>query len=158
MKTKKVTKVLSIIGLCFILALLIAIGVLYVIYPTETKHYAKIAWDWLNYPLPVVGVSVLVITTLLWKIFINSSFGKKQINEFKRKAQETNDNFDNLLKQTNKEKAELIEIINQYRKELDSYKEYIARICEAIPNKQVKLIGAELNERKETVNNETETN
>jgi glucan phosphoethanolaminetransferase (alkaline phosphatase superfamily) len=153
MKNKKSNKTIIIVSLVLILLLAVALVVCLFVIPDQTRHYIKTAWDWLNYPLPIVGVSTLMVIILIWKIFVNTSFGKKQINEFKRNAQETKDNFDNLLTQTNKEKAELIEIINQYKKELDTYKEYLSKICEAIPNKQVKLIGAELNERKETIDN-----
>lgn len=131
----------------------VALGLCYFVFiPDQTKEWLSIAWQWLNEPLPVVGVSSLVIAFFIWKIFISSSFGKKKYNEVKNDIS----NLLDWLSKSEEEKEELkneIKALEQKNKILIAY---INQIKNAIPNKKVKQI-AEIKEdeeeRKETINN-----
>ena len=56
------------------------------------------AWNWLNAPLPVVGVSIDFIGLFVWRIFASTSFGKKNIKKL-------NDGFERVKE--NNEQANL---------------------------------------------------
>ena len=52
----KTKKILLIVGLS-LLALLVICGlVFWLLYPELVVQWANVAWDWLNAPLPIVGV------------------------------------------------------------------------------------------------------
>lgn len=153
---KKSTKVFIIVISIIGALLAAATGVLYYFYPDHVRFYINVAWEWVNKPLPVVGTSVLMIIILLWKIFASSSFGKKQLKQFKERTQIVETDFET-LKQTSQEtidayKAEL----EQMEKKLEEYRLLIKKVCETIPNKKVKAIGVNL-DGKEEINNKAET-
>ena len=59
---KKTKKVLSIIGIILLIVLAITYIVLYCIYPYSTKQITMDVVDYIcNKPLPVVGVSTLIV-------------------------------------------------------------------------------------------------
>ena len=145
-------KKLFIILVCIFGTLLTAYFILLGVFHDTMIKYTLLVWEKLNEPLPVVGMSTLMVLILVWKLFSSSSFGKKQINEFKRNAQETKDRFEELKANYEEKINEYEEVINKYEQLIKEYEEYFTKICEVIPNKKVKQIGVEFNERKETVN------
>lgn len=150
-------KILMIVGVVLIVLLLASFLICYHFWPEQTKTYVMTFWDWLNKPLPVVGVSTLFICFLVWRIFKATSFGKKQINLFKTQAEETQHKFDCLKSEYETEIKDLKMIIDGYRTELNQYREGGAEVCKTIPNKKVKELGVKYygEERKETIINET---
>ena len=151
---KKSTKVFIIVLTVLAVLIIAAIGVLYYLYPEQVKMYANMAWEWINKPLPVVGVSTLMIIVLLWKIFASSSFGKKQIKQFKDKTQAVEMQFID-LERTSKETIDAYKIeLEEMQKKLDEYKAFVKKVCDTIPNKKVKALGVTLN-GKEEIDNET---
>jgi energy-coupling factor transporter transmembrane protein EcfT len=159
--SNKTKKVLLTVGLCLFVLLTAALLVCLHFWPEQTKTYLKTAWDWLNQPLPVVGVSTLMILFFVWRIFASTSLGKKQINQFKRGTED-------VIREFNDYKAATETIITEYRKELTDYKTLLEQvdekyggiiksICESSRNVRIKKIGESINgeERKETTNNET---
>lgn len=159
--SNKTKKVLLTVSLCLFVLLTAALLVCLHFWPEPTKTYLKTAWDWLNQPLPVVGVSTLMILFFVWRIFASTSFGKKQINQFKRGTEDVIEEF-----KAFKTTAETI--ITGYQEQLDDYKTLLEQldekyggiiksICESSRNVRIKKIGESLDvqETKETVNNET---
>lgn len=152
--SNRAKKTLTIILLCVILAIAITVVVLRSIFPEQTVYYIKMIWDYLNKPLPVVGVSTLVIGFFLLKMFKNSSFGKKQINEFKRRAEQMEFEV-SLMKQKNSEaKKEFEDKLSQAYEEINYYKSLIKKICEVSPNAKIRAIGEKV-DGKETVDDQT---
>lgn len=146
--------------ICVIVVLLATLGTFYFIFPKETVEFLKSAWHWANDPLPVVGVSVLMVLTLFWRIFASSSFGRKQINEFKRLTNNTIGDFNSLKADYEHQLKEAEKLLKEYEEKLESLKQFVEQICEKSRNAQIKKLGETLygKETKETVNNETETN
>lgn len=153
---KKSSKVLIIILSVLAVLSVTAVGILYHFYPDGVTYYAKTAWDWLNQPLPVVGISVLFILVFMFKIFAESSLGKKKLNEFKRATDNIKQDFDELVQLFYELKSGCEEEINELKQENKELKQVIKEICEVIPNKKVKAIGEKYyGERKERIDNET---
>jgi len=116
------------------------------------------AWEWLNKPLPVVGVSTLFILIFLWKIFANSSFGKKKINELKELLRNTQTELEDKNKIANDRINNLLIENDDLKNKLEETTNIIKEICKTSPNKKIQAIGAKYyGERKETINNETTT-
>lgn len=156
----KKNKILTIVGLCLFALLTIAALICFHFWPNQTKTYIMTAWDWLNKPLPVVGVSTLFICILIWRVFASTSFGKKQINLFKKNAEETQHQFESLKAEYETKIRDFETIIENYQIELNKYREGGAEVCKTIPNKKVKELGVKYygEEREETVDNKATTN
>lgn len=121
-----------------LLALLcIALVVLYIIFPNETKANISYLWGLLNTPLPIIGVTTIAILVFVWQFFAHSQYGKKRITELQNKIEE--------LKQ---EKQDFVDGANAKIEELESHnaelKEYISNICELSTNIKIKNYGKEL--------------
>ena len=155
----KFKKTLLIIGAILFVLLVVAFVVCFHFYPEQTKTYVMTAWDWLNKPLPVVGVSTLFICILIWRIFVSTSYGKKQVNLFKTQAEETKHQFECLKAEYETKIRDFETIIDKYREELDKYREGGAEVCRNMPNKKIKELGVKYygEEREETVDNKATT-
>lgn len=153
----KFKKSLLIIGAILFVLLVVAFVVCFHFWPDQTKTYIMTAWDWLNKPLPVVGVSTLFICILIWRVFASTSFGKKQVNLFKKNAEETQRQFESLKAEYETKIRDFETVIENYQNELNKYREGGAEVCKTIPNKKVKELGVKYygEETKETIDNET---
>ncbi len=155
---KKSKKVLISIAVILVILLVAAYFVLLNLYPEQTKNWTMTAWEWLNKPLPVVGVSTLFILIFLWKIFANSSFGKKKINELKELLRNTQTELEDKNKIANDRINNLLIENDDLKNKLEETTNIIKEICKTSPNKKIQAIGAKYyGERKETINNETTT-
>ena len=157
-KNNKKVKI-ALITICLLL-LATVIG-LCIAFPTQAKQYANTAWDWLNKPLPVVGVSTIILGIFLIKLFAMTSLGKKQINEFKRAAANTAESVKVYIDYCNKVIQELrtkIEEMEEHDRERD---EFIAKVVALVPNKKIHELGDLYygeEEREKTIDNETKAN
>lgn len=149
---QKLKKTLKIISAIVIVLAVVAGIVLWLLYPVQTKQYLNTAWEWLNKPLPIVGVSTVVVLFFVWRLFAASSFGKKQINEFRR----TNED---VIKQFEVVKAHYVEIIQYYEKRAEELEAHmikqdavIKEMCDNTPNKKIKAIGEKYYGGKEETN------
>lgn len=155
---KKSKKVLISIAVILVALLVAAYAVLFILYPEQTKNWTMTAWDWLNEPLPVVGVSTLFVLFFLWKIFANSSFGKKKINGLKELLNATQTELEDKNKIANDRINSLIIENDELKNKLEEAINIIKEICKTSPNKKIQAIGDKYyGETKETVNNETTT-
>lgn len=148
----KAKKIFLIILISIVAVAAVALGLCYFfIIPEQTKQFLDAAWVWLNEPLPIVGVSSLVIAFFLWKIFVSSSFGKKRYNELKNKLSALLE----ILGQSEEERKKQNEELELLKAKNKVLLEYINKIKNAIPNKKVKEIAEikEDEERKEEINN-----
>ena len=146
---KKSKKVLIIIAIVLAVLLVVAYTVLYVLFPTQTPYYTNLVIDYIcNKPLPVIGISTLVLFVMVFKVvrFIVANKGKKY-----SELQGQIDTLRNDLKQAS-EDAERYKQIAYNLCEVSN--QNLKRVCDAIPNKKVKAIGEELygEETKEETN------
>ena len=114
------------------------------------------AWEFLNKPLPIVGVSTLIICLFILKFISSTSFGKKNIKRL-------NDGFNRISTACLESQAEIKKFEDKFNKalqekdeEIAHLKEIIKKICDNIPNKKIKKIGEEVY-GEETTNSDTET-
>ena len=144
-------KALKYILIGLFLTLGIALVVLYIIFPADTKNNITYVWNLLNTPLPIIGVTTFAILMFAWQFFKNSQYGKKKIAEYQQE-----------LAKIKQEKEDFVSGANEKIKELlennAELKGYISHICELSTNIKIKNYGKELLEHeKETVDSETET-
>ena len=137
----KFNKILKIILISLITLILGSYLVLYIIDKELAKQILDTVVDYANRPLPIVGVSSLVIAGLVWKIFQSTSYGKKTIAKMKTEYEEEKAR---LKEEYEQEKTKFTAIITMYEKEVDLMLESIIAISEATPNKKVKAVGEQL--------------
>lgn len=133
---RKTKKVLSIIGLCLLIACGIAYIILYAIFPVKTQ---TITWDIFDYicnkPLPVVGVTTIVLAIFIYKlvIYIVRHKGTK-ISDLKGEIAQLKKELDE-----SKEYAKKIE--EDSKIEINKTNDFIKKLCYSIPNKKIKELG-----------------
>lgn len=157
---KKSKKIIILVSIIAFAALVVAGLVCHSIWPAETKQYINTAWEWLNKPLPVVGVSTLMILFFLWRVFAGSSFGKKQILEFKREAEDYKTKYLTLKEYCEEKMFDYEAILKKYEDRIHEYDEFIKKVCEISRNAKIKELGEKFygGETKETVDHETKAN
>lgn len=153
------SKIAKIIIFALVVLLLATIGILAFIIPAQLKEFLSSAWVWLNEPLPIVGVSILVVCLFAWRVISTSSIGKRQLAIFKREKEEVEDQFNEWKKVFIEALEKKDEEIQNLNKKLDFYIDFTEKVVAAIPNSKVRKIGESFHakEREETANNETET-
>lgn len=118
--------------------ILFAIGIsLYIIFPTEFKDTLALIKDFVNQPLPIVGVSLVTILIFIWRCFVASKYGKKALNELRKENEQ-------LRKENNDFKNETNCCIVELKNQIADKDKTIARICELSTNQKIKAIGKEL--------------
>lgn len=139
MKTFK--NVIKIVLICLGVAVLGSYAVIYLVNPTLGKQIMDNIVLYANKPLPIVGVSALVLSVLVWKIFQASTFGKKAIAQMKAEYESEKKK---LKEENEKNKNECVAIIASYQKEADIIYEGLIEVCNSSVNKKVKLVGKKL--------------
>lgn len=156
----KTKKILLAIFIPLIACIVIAGFVLYVLYPLETKQIAYQVWDWLNAPLPLIGISALALIIIVWKVIASTSFGKKKYKELKKDYETLKVEYEKKTKMLETWNGHLENYYKGTQDNIDYLYGVIIEICKATPNKNVKQIGEKLygEEREETLNSETTEN
>lgn len=149
----KVKKIWLGIGIAVLSLLVIGGIVFWLLYPELTAQWANVAWDWLNAPLPVVGVSIFILGGFVIKFISMTSWGKTQVAKLKAKYEDFKSQvgIELDLKQTtiDEQKAELEEMRTKY----EYLKNQFIALCEIIKNKKVNELGEKV-KNEETINSD----
>ena len=138
---KKFIKVVKIILLSLLVLVLGGIVVLYIVKPELAKQILDTIVDYVNKPLPIVGVSVVVLSVLVWKIFSSTIYGKKKILDMQAEYEKEKAG---LKEQYESKKIEYAAVLGCYQKENDLVYQAVEKICGASANVKIKEIGANL--------------
>ena len=76
-------KALKIIVISLLVALAIFSIVAYILWKDQTTYIFECIIDFINKPLPIIGVSIAIIGLFVFKCFVATRYGKKAINEYK---------------------------------------------------------------------------
>lgn len=98
-------KALKIIVISLFVALAIFSVVAYILWKEQTTYIFECIIDFINRPLPIIGVSIAIIGLFVFKCFVATRYGKKAINEYK----EENRVLKEQLKETEKKCFDLCE-------------------------------------------------
>lgn len=130
----------------------VANTVLYLIFKQQYLDVLKQAYDLLNEPLPIVGITAASLLIFLWQVIKAAKFGEGRINKIERKYQEKSDADDAKIEKQNK-------VIKLQDAKIAKLENHLIKVCEVMPNKKVKAVGAEVKKEsfygEERINNET---
>ena len=149
---KKCKKVLLTIAIILVIALAITLTVFYIIDKNGTQAVLDNIWNGLNRPLPIIGLSTLVIAITIFKIVVGIRFGKNKIAQIEQTYQEK---VNELMKMNN----DLIDFKNGIVERVKKGEECIVETCKVIPNVKVNAIGQKFEKgldygtQEETTNN-----
>lgn len=78
--------------------LAIAYVVLYIVFKDKTLEITNLVIDFVNKPLPIIGVSTVILCIFIYKCVIATRFGKKRIGEYKELQENTQREVEELKK------------------------------------------------------------
>lgn len=127
------------------IALYIIVGVLaltsivcYIFWTEQTTYIFECIIDFINRPLPIVGVSSVIVLGFVYKIFVSTKYGKNALKEL-------NDDKDKFFAAAEQYKADLKEqeeltkaLVNAHQQEIDLLKDYLIQVCENSTNVKLK--------------------
>ena len=132
----------------------------WLVYPELSAQYVNVAWEWLNEPLPVVGVSAIIVGGIIIKIISMTSWGKAQVNrvnEIVDSFQKSTSEVLDQQKATVESQVRRLEAEGKEKdKKIERLKERVITITKLLPNKKVKELGKEMQDEKATNSNTKE--
>lgn len=150
-------KFLNVVKAILITLLVLALGgyvVLYVCDKELAKQIMDTVIEYLNTPLPLIGIPTTVLAVLIWKIFSASAYGKKAITniraEYDEKARQLETEYQRL-------KSKYAEILSFYSREIDIVLFSVIQVCQASGNKKIREIGQYLEQNSQQFKDELRT-
>lgn len=70
--------------------------VAYILWKEQTTYITECVINFINKPLPIIGVSTGVVLFFIYKCFISTKYGKKAINEYKEENRALKERIDEL--------------------------------------------------------------
>lgn len=133
------------------LAIATSLGIgYYVWYLLDTDgavRFMKYIVEFINRPLPIVGVTVAAVLVFVFKIIVSTNYGKKRIGEYEANMNQMKEDYEAFKQFIKEEKNKLAKLNDETRNQL-------AIACQLSTNKKIKDFGKELN-HEETINSET---
>lgn len=143
--------------------LLIAAVVCYSLFPQETKLVLDLIVDYVNRPLPIVGISLATLFVFIYMIYSKTSFGKKSLLELESKIDKAKIEYEktkNFVEKVNNNviahENEINIVVNGLTSKVDYLVESIVKVAKTSPNAKINALGEEI--EKEYVNKKQETN
>lgn len=155
---KKVFQVLKAIIIALLICCALAYVLCYIFLKEQTTQFTECLINFLEKPLPIIGISILGLGYIAFKIFSLTKFGKKTLIKLK----EENDNLRHEIEENNKLLNEYKEMskndYNDLKKQIMRTEEYVIQGYEMSRNIKVKQLAQEMRgvENEET-NGNTET-
>ena len=156
---KKFFQVLKAIIISLLVLCAIAYVLCYIFLKEQTTYFTECLINFLQKPLPIVGISIIGLGFIAFKIFSLTKFGKKTL----AKLQEENAR----LRQENEEHKEQVKEIlntfenalNQAKNDIENTREYVIEGFELNKNIKVQALARKMRgvEDEETTNSDTKT-
>ena len=118
------------------IALGVVLGVLclfvilaYAIWKEQTLEVFETIKYYINQPLPIIGVSTLVVCIFVYKCFVSTKYGKKAIKDLQEEK-------DKMLEELKQKETDLKVLeqkytykLNEYQEQIDQMKGIIIELC-----------------------------
>lgn len=157
-------KVCKITAFCLVIATLISIALCYIIIPDRTKLAFDVVVDYLNKPLPIVGVSIIIFGGVVAYIISKTQFGKHLLKSFKSELdtfrQENEQHKEEIKKLEEKleiRRNEINAYLSNFSKRIDKLEEEIVKVCETSPNVKIKALAKDIGVHYEETKQELST-
>lgn len=111
-------------------------------------EWIKSAWEWMNNPLPIVGVSLIAVLVFLWRFLSSTSFGKKALKKLSADFEETKKSTSEQLEAYRAENERMKAELASREEELAMLQATLGVVCSTSRNKQVKEAYRKMSESK----------
>lgn len=124
----------------------IAYVLCYIFLKEQTTYFTECVIDFINRPLPIIGVSLLVVLIFVYKIVVATRFGKQALAKYQNELNNTQRELEE-YKLSIKEEIALYEAkIEAYKQYGEQVKDYFVEFCELSHNVKVKQLGEKIKE------------
>lgn len=131
-----------------IIALLVSLGIFsviaYILWKEQTTYIFECIIDFINRPLPIIGVSIAIIGVFVFKCFVASKYGKKALKEYQKALDETKQEFADKEKELKEFKIYLQAELERYGLTQDKIKEVLEKSLEMSKNIKIQALANEL--------------
>lgn len=151
---KKSKKTLLIVILSLLFACGLTYVILYAIFPSNTQKYTWLVFDYIcNKPLPVIGISTLLLAFIVYKLvkFIVKAKNKKE-KLLELKIEDLTKKLNSVEEERKQMEDELKQFIQHTCEGFARVSGEIREVCETIPNKKVNALGDKFYGSKEETN------
>ena len=146
-------KAIKIIGIIALIVASIVCTILYCVFPNETQEYIRNFWSFINTPLPIIGLSLVVIGGFTLKALSMTSWGKRALNElreawskWKKEVSEVQNHEEELVKKSETLETKVNLILENYGDSQKCLVMLVYEICMTSPNKKINAIGERVKE------------
>ena len=150
---KKFLKIFSII---FVLVFITFIVVCAFVIPEQTKNTFDIIVDYINKPLPIIGISILSLGIVIFTIISKLGLGKKKVNQIEKDFNELKTYVNECLESSEEQiknatllKEYIEAFVKAHSSELDYFINELIKACKTSPNAKIKAIGEEIEQHLE---------
>lgn len=137
-------KAVKIIALILTLSLLAFAIVSYCIWKEQTQQVIAKVVEYINKPLPIVGVSILILAGFVYKCIIATRFGKKALKEYQNALDETKRELAEKQKEIDTTLKDYKITLEELSKELGFEKEILIQQLELSKNIKVQALAKKL--------------
>ena len=152
---EKVLKVFKVVFYALLFALAITFIVCLFYIPQETKDFVKGVMVFINQPLPIIGISILTLGFLIYKIIDITPIGRKGYNRIKEEIEKEKDKLigykevvEDKLDKCKEKENETIALLNGFNDRVEELECYLTKVCETSPNAKINALGNEYAEKK----------
>lgn len=150
---EKFKKVAKIVGVIAIIIGGIAGTILYSLFPNETAEWVRNAWSFINTPLPIVGVSLVIVGRIVIEVLSMTSFGDKKLSELEKKyeswreeAKRVENHEEELVNNSEVLEAKVDLLLKDYGTSQTGLINIVYELCKTFPNKKVNALGDRIKE------------
>jgi len=118
----------------------------YIFLKEQTTYFTECVIDFINRPLPIIGVSLVVVFIFVYKCVVATRFGKKALTQYQNELNKTQRELEEYKLSIKEEIALYQAKIEEYKQYTKQYKDYIVELCELSHNVKVKQLGEKVKE------------
>ena len=138
---KKALKYVT-LGLCFALAIFSVVA--YILWKDQTTYIFECIIDFINRPLPIVGVSIAIIGAFVFKCFVATKYGKKALTDYQKALDETKQEFAEKEKELEETKDFILEQLVNTNANVFYVKQTLLKSLEMSKNIKIQALANEL--------------
>ena len=118
----------------------------YIFLKEQTTYFTECVIDFINRPLPIIGVSLVVVLIFVYKIIVATRFGKKALNTYQNELNKAQRELEEYKLSIKEEIALYKAKIDEYKQYNEQVKGYVVDLCELSHNVKVKQLGEKIKE------------
>lgn len=152
----KLNKVLTLVIVLLLVAAGVSLLVLYIVNKELALSIIETVKDFVNRPLPIVGLTTGAVLLFVWRLVVSTNYGKGKLAEYDEERKKLREEHDAFVKDANAKIEELENNNKKLANDNAELKGLLVEVCSLSTNKKINDFGKALdNYGKETTDTET---